>query len=191
MSLGHTILMNAFGRPKGVLGRLGGHILAHTNAEPNAWVCELLAVQSTDRVLEVGFGPGVAIARLAELAPAGYIAGVDISREMLAQAHSRNLAAVERGLVDLRQASVERLPFEDDTFDKALALNSMQIWRDAVGGLRELRRVCRRGATIALGFTSHAGQSKEALAEAVQRAGFADMRIVDGEKRFCALLINP
>ena len=37
------------------------------------------------------------------------------------------------------------MPFDDNSFDKALAINSMQIWPDAVAGLRELQRVVKTG----------------------------------------------
>ena len=40
---------------------------------------------------------------------------------------------------------MERLPFANETFDKALAINSMQAWPDADGGLREIRRVLKDG----------------------------------------------
>jgi ubiquinone/menaquinone biosynthesis C-methylase UbiE len=43
------------------------------------------------------------------------------------------------------------LLFEDDTFDKALAINSMQVWADAMAGLREIRRVLKSGGRVALG----------------------------------------
>ena len=33
------------------------------------------------------------------------------------------------------------MPFEDEAFDLALAINSMQVWPDRVAGLREIRRV--------------------------------------------------
>ena len=42
---------------------------------------------------------------------------------------------------------------ESATFDKVMAINSMQIWRDAVGGLRQMRRVLKSGGTVAPGFT--------------------------------------
>ena len=81
--------------------------MARTNADCGTWVAELLEVTAKDRVLEVGFGPGVVIQRLAKLAAAGHVAGIDQSREMVEQARARNAAAVQCGLVELRLGSVE------------------------------------------------------------------------------------
>ena len=47
---------------------------------------------------------------------------------MVEQARARNATAVEDGRVELWHGSVESLPFDDNSFDKALALNSMQLW---------------------------------------------------------------
>jgi hypothetical protein len=54
-SFGRNFLVNTFGRPRGVLGRLGGIIMARTNRKCAAWVASLLEVQSNDKVLEIGF----------------------------------------------------------------------------------------------------------------------------------------
>jgi SAM-dependent methyltransferase len=89
--------MRAFGRPQGILGRLGGIIMASTNEGCGAWVIDLLEVGPNDNVLEVGFGPGVVIQRLAKLASEGYVAGIDPSREMVQQARARNATAIQNG----------------------------------------------------------------------------------------------
>jgi ubiquinone/menaquinone biosynthesis C-methylase UbiE len=152
MSVMRSILMRAFGRPQGVLGRLGGIIMARTNADCGTWISDLLEVAPNDSVLEVGFGPGVVIQRLSKLAAAGHVVGIDQSREMVEQARARNAAAIQSRHVDLRHGSVASLPFDDNNFDKALAINSMQVWPDAVAGLREIRRVLKPWGGIALGF---------------------------------------
>jgi ubiquinone/menaquinone biosynthesis C-methylase UbiE len=120
--------------------------MARMNRTCAAWVIDLLQVRPGDKVLEVGFGPGVGIQLLTSSASAGYVAGVDPSKEMVAQATTRNKKAIENGRVGLRHGSVASLPFTDNTFDKALAINSMQVWPDAVAGLREVRRVIKPGA---------------------------------------------
>ena len=191
MSLTRNILMRMFGRPRGVLGRFGGIIMARMNENCGAWVAELLEIGPNDSVLEVGFGPGVTIQRLSQLASAGHVAGVDPSREMLEQARARNAVGIESGCVDLRRGSVESLPFDDDTFDRALAINSLQVWPDPATGLREMRRVLKRGAKLALGFTPYSGQPKGGLAGMLTAAGFTQAKVVERDDWFCALALNP
>lgn len=191
MTVLSSLLLRAFGRPQGLLGKVGGVIMARTNQRCAAWVVNLLDVQPEDRVLEVGFGPGVGIELLARSARDGYVAGVDCSEEMVAQATDRNLRAIERGRVDLRHGSVASRPFADHTFDKALAINSMQVWPDARAGLRELQRVMKTGGRLALGFTPHSGQAKSGLSEMLTEAAFTDTHVVETELGFCVLAIAP
>ncbi|MGH8608543.1 MAG: class I SAM-dependent methyltransferase [Gammaproteobacteria bacterium] len=191
MTVAKRILMRAFGRPKGSLGRLGGIIMARMNRKVAAWAIDLLGVHPSDKVLEVGFGPGVGIQLLAKSVSSGRVVGVDYSKEMVEQASVRNAKAIEDGRVDLREGSVERLPFEDETFNSALAINSMQVWPDAVAGLREIRRVMRPGGRIVLAFTRHSGQPKSGLTDALTAAGFLGVRVEETDDGFCALATNP
>jgi len=190
MSFARNILMRMFGRPEGIFGRLGGRIMARSNRDCAAWVVGQLGIRERDNILEIGFGPGVAIALLAET-PAGHIAGVDQSVEMVEQATARNAEAIDRGRVSLQRGSVERLPFADGTFDRALAINSMQTWPDAIGGLREVHRVLKPGGALALGFTRHSGQPKRGLAETLMSAGFTAVSVLEHDTDFCACAIKP
>jgi ubiquinone/menaquinone biosynthesis C-methylase UbiE len=119
------------------------------------------------------------------------LSGIDPSREMVEQARARNAAAVESGHVDLRRGSAESLPFDDNYFDKALAINSMQVWPDALARLREMRRVMRHGSKIALGFTAYSGQPNRGLKEKLIAAGFTKAQIVETAKAFCVLATKP
>jgi len=51
MSVARNLLLRMFGRPQGVLGRLGGIIMARTNEDCGAWVIDLLEIQPDDSVL--------------------------------------------------------------------------------------------------------------------------------------------
>jgi ubiquinone/menaquinone biosynthesis C-methylase UbiE len=163
--------------------------MARMNSECATWVIDLLHIQPNDNVLEVGFGPGVGIQLAAELASTGYVAGVDPSEEMVESATKRNATTIRTA--DLRHGSAESLPFEDNVFDKAFAINSMQVWPDAISGLREIRRVLKGGARIALGFTPYSGQRKTGLIETLTAAGFTDPQVVEGDKGFCAIATRP
>jgi ubiquinone/menaquinone biosynthesis C-methylase UbiE len=168
--------MQMFGRPQGMLGRFGGIIMARMNKEFTYSVIDLLDIQPNDRVLEIGFGSGVGIQHLAGLASTGYIAGIDYSQEMVEQATARNLKKIEAGLVD--------------TFDKALAVNSMQVWSDAAIALQEMQRVMKKvEGRIVLGFTPYSGQSRNGLIEMLTTAGFTETHLVETNRGFCILAI--
>jgi ubiquinone/menaquinone biosynthesis C-methylase UbiE len=100
---------------------MAGWLMAYrsSNRQRNVWVVSLLDVQRDDRVLEIGFGPGIAIRELARLAADGRVCGIDHSEVMLRQASRRNADAIRRGAVDLRLGSVDALPDFDAPFDRS------------------------------------------------------------------------
>lgn len=189
MSIGRTILMRMFGHPRGLLGRLGGVILARTNRRHAGWIVDLLDVRGEDRLLDVGCGPGVAVQVLADRAR--HVAGIDPSEVMLRQAMRRNSAVISRGRVELHQASADRMPFEAASFDKVLASNSMHLWPDASAGLRELSRVLRPAGQLALAFTTYSGQPRQGVPERIASAGFSDCRVIETDEAFCVLAAAP
>ena len=82
------------------------------------------------RTVDVGCGEGWIEALNPE------VVGVDFSAVALERAR-------ENGAVNLVQASAERLPFEDGSFDLAVSLGSLEHFADSVAALRELARVSR------------------------------------------------
>lgn len=97
-----------------------------------------------DRALDLGCGGGHIAYRLA--AHARQVTASDLSPAMLA-AVSRT--AAERGLANIETAlaPAEALPFEDARFDFLASRFTAHHWRDFEAGLREARRVLRRGST--------------------------------------------
>jgi SAM-dependent methyltransferase len=189
MSVRRRVLRQVVGQfmhPHGVGGRLAGWVMAHrsSNVERNRWVVSLLDVQPADRILEIGFGPGIAVADASRLATDGRIVGVDHSEVMVRMAQQRNAKAVKAGRVDLRLGSAERLPDLEGPFDKVLAVNSLGFWRDPVARLDELRLLLRLGGTIAIGSQPRCpGATRETSAQAardiealLRSAGFSAAR---------------
>src|SRR5215216_5951198 len=141
-----------FGRPTGFWGRGAGLLMAHrsSNRRRNAWAVSLLDVRPDDRVLEIGFGPGLAILQLSRTAKQGYVCGIDPSEVMLRQARKRNADGIRRGVVDLRLASVDALPAFDAPFDKILAVNAVLFWTEPDTRFEALRHLLRPGGLIAV-----------------------------------------
>jgi SAM-dependent methyltransferase len=112
-----------FGHPSGWFGGLAGLLMSRTVGD-DRWVVDLLNVQPTDRVLDVGCGPGVTLQLLAQRADAGFLAGVDPSDVMLRQASRRNRYVLNQGRLELRRATAQYLPFPDGAFNKVAAVHS-------------------------------------------------------------------
>lgn len=180
-------VVGQFHRPHGLAGHLAGWVMAHrsSNRRRNIWVVSLLDVQPTDRVLEIGFGPGIAIHELSRLATRGQVYGIDHSEVMVNMATKRNAAAVRSGRVRLRSGSAEILPALGDRFDKIVAVNSMGFWPDPRRTVGQLRGRLRPGGEIAIasqprcpGATSQTSVRAAQQIEAVLTdAGFSRIRV--------------
>jgi SAM-dependent methyltransferase len=130
-------------QPTGLIGRWIGDKMARQHQPENLWTVNLLDVQASEHVLEIGFGPGVSVAEVARRATDGLVAGVDFSRTMVGAARRRNAAGVRRGKVDLRYGSVAQIPFADNAFDKAFSIHSIYFWPNPLAALREIHRVLK------------------------------------------------
>ncbi len=147
-------IVRQFGKPTGLVGRLVGLVMATrpSNRERNRRTIDLLEIQPDDRVLEIGYGPGLAIEWAAERAHPGKVVGVDHSDLMRREAGRRNARAIEAGLVELHVASVDAMPAFDGPFDKVFAVNVYMFWPDPVRALARLAAVLKPRGTIALTF---------------------------------------
>jgi SAM-dependent methyltransferase len=150
-ALDHDVIGQAH-YPRGAAGRVTAWEMAHrpSNRQRSDWVVSLLDVQPTDQVLEIGFGPGLAIAGLVR-AGAGHVYGLDHSGVMLRQASRRNATAIRAGRVTLVRGSVDQIPPAlDGPFDAILAVNSLAFWPAPPERLAELRRRLAPGGRIAV-----------------------------------------
>ena len=170
-------IVGQFGRPRGAIGNVAGWVMAHrpSNRQRNSWVAALLDVRPNDRVLEIGFGPGLAIAELSRrVGPAGHVYGIDHSVVMLRHASRRNAAAIGDGRVTLAVGSVEHLPPAlDGPFDAILAVNSVGFWPAPIERLKDLRRRLKPGGRIAIASQPRA-ERKTAADAATEITGLLD-----------------
>ena len=144
------LLASQIRQPRGLLGRLVGRGMARQNKESNDWTISLLNVQPDDHVLEVGFGPGLAIKSVSQIASKGFVAGIDFSRAMVQQASKLNASEVKAGRVELRNADVYSIPYDDDSFGKVFAVNVIYLWPNLPSVVSELKRVMKTGGILAL-----------------------------------------
>lgn len=176
--------MSQFGKPTGTEGEQVGLMMAEANAAINSWAVSLLDIKANENVLEIGFGPGLAIQELAERTPARFIAGVDHSEIMLTQASTRNVRAIQDGRVELKLGSVSALPYQDAYFDKVFTVNSFHFWSEPSTDLGEVRRVMKPNGLIIITTQPRWATSEQMvdevgkqLAHQLAQAGFGLIKI--------------
>lgn len=93
------------------------------------------------KILDVGCAKGFLMHDFKELMPGCTVAGIDVSEY-----------AIDNGMEDMKPfmqvASADALPFEDDTFDFVVSINSIHNLSEAdlKTALREIDRVCKGGS---------------------------------------------
>ncbi len=155
--------------PTGLLGWLIGCIMEAETTTENDAALERLDLKPTDRVLEVGFGPGRALERVAGMVTACSVAGVEVSEEMLGMATRRCERFIREGRVELRLGTAEKLPFESASFDKVYSVHTLYFWERPAEVVAELRRVLKPGGVLALCFRPSADAGTKDFPSTVYR----------------------
>jgi ubiquinone/menaquinone biosynthesis C-methylase UbiE len=200
-----TFLAGQLRKPSGLFGRVVvGRVLNRGNAAMNELTRQLLELVPDDRVLEIGFGGGDLIDRMAPALTTGRIVGVDFSPDMTALCAKRFAPLVRAGRLELRCGPVETLPSADGSFTKACTVNTIYFWPDPVGALREMRRTLRPEGRLVVTFNPPATAGKlpytkhgftlyepDQVRALLRDAGARDVELVAGTSRlgpfFCAV----
>jgi len=112
---------------------------------------DFASIGEAQRVLDVGCGPGALTGELVRRFGADAVAAVDPSPGFVEAAGRRNPG------VDVRRAEAESLPFDDGSFDAALAQLVVHFMTDPAAGIAEMRRVTRDGGVVTACVWDHAG----------------------------------
>ncbi len=116
-----------------------------------ALALELAAVRDSEKVLEVGVGPGTALERLADSNPGGTTIGVDICFDMLRRANRRIFPAPQAP-PPLCQCDARTLPFADNSFDLLFSGYMLDLLSasDIAIAVQEMRRVLKPSGRLLL-----------------------------------------
>jgi len=198
-------IVGQFRQPHGFLGRVAGWIMANraSNIDRNLWTVELLDVQPTDNIVEIGCGPGLALEACLRKATQGNVLGLDHSQTMLDQSRRRNSAGYENGRLTLKLATLEDASLPEGTFDKICSANVVQFFPDQLASFRKILATLKSkglSATTYMPRNKNANR-KDALVMAektagyMEAAGFKKIRIEELEMNpvpaFCVLGERP
>ena len=200
-------------KPAGWVGRLNLWRMNKSHSGLTDWGLGHVSVEPHYKILDVGCGGGRTISKLARMASAGKVCGIDYSEESVAASRRENAEAVRSGRVEIREGSVSQLPFPDATFDLITAVETHFFWPDLPGDMREVFRVLKPGGTFILIAEIYKG-ARTAAAKMVEKhadrmgmtlltveehrnllagAGCADVRVIEEADKawICAVGSKP
>jgi trans-aconitate methyltransferase len=159
-----SMIASHFGRPRGLIGRLVGRVMARSNGDFNRWVVEELGKQyqgQPARIVELGPGPGVGLEAALRMFPNARLWGVDPSPEMLSQSRKRNLGDAESGRLTLLEGNVASLA-ELAPIDIVMANHVLYFWHHPSAELAQLHGFLRPGGLLAVGYQLRLNMPKPA-----------------------------
>jgi ubiquinone/menaquinone biosynthesis C-methylase UbiE len=114
-------------------------------------IVNTLPLRSGMRVLDLACGDGFYTRRIAErLGSGGFVTGADINPAYLSEASEDTSPKSGRAPINFVIASVDRLPFPDNTFDLVWCAQSLYSLPDPVVAIGHMARVLRSGGVVAV-----------------------------------------
>ncbi len=149
-----SFLAKQLGYPSGIFGRLVMKLLNRSNARMNDVTFEQLDLQSGDSVLEIGFGGGYLLKKIATSQISKCIAGIDPQVDVLQMGNKKFKQQIAEGYIELKQAGGANLPYEDRTFHKICTVNTIYFWPDPKSVLDECHRVLQPNGKLVICYNS-------------------------------------
>lgn len=118
----------------------------------NLTAINMLEVQASNVILEIGMGNGFFVKDILGLAPAIHYIGCDFSEKMVKEAIAYNKAFIDNHQAKFFVASADSLPFESPTFNKVFTINTLYFWDNPPLILNEIKRVLKPEGQLLIAF---------------------------------------
>jgi SAM-dependent methyltransferase len=193
-------LLNQARKPTRWIGRLFLWVMNMSHSSLTDWGLKHVLIEKGFTILDVGCGGGRAIQKMAAIATEGMLYGVDYARGSVAASRGKNAQLIKAGRVEIRRASVSKLPFPDDKFALVTAVETQYYWPDPIDDMREILRVLKPGGTLIIIAESYKGGRYDKLQrpamkllkstylsvdehrELFSTAGYTDVRMFEARK---------
>lgn len=131
--------------PQGEAGRIMLSQMNESHYDVTGWALQLWSISPDDKILDIGCGGGMTLKRMSSDIVNGHLTGLDYSKISVEESTRLNAKDVTSGKMDIIEASVEKMPFSDNYFDKIITVESFYFWPNPSENLKEVLRVIKPG----------------------------------------------
>jgi SAM-dependent methyltransferase len=139
-------------KPSGELGLKVAETMNFANNAIYDFTLSKIKIRDNDRILEIGFGNGKLISKFFAINPDLQFFGIDFSETMCAEAAVLNKGLVEEKKLNVSCQDAVSMSFQDDFFDKVIAINTIYFWEQIEHQLQEIKRVLKKGGQLVIGY---------------------------------------
>lgn len=139
-------------QPSGEIAKEVGKQMNQGNEHICKNAYDLCDLQNGESVLEIGMGNGFFVKEFLKDKPLSKYFGADFSPKMVSESVENNLDLVKSRQVEFIEASIEKLPFSDSSFDKIVTVNTLYFWPNPEENAKELLRILKPNGTLLIGY---------------------------------------
>lgn len=135
------------GNPAKPTGTAGEEMLSRMNIshyDVTGWAMDFMELSGNETVLDIGCGGGETLHRISQKTTA-HLTGMDYSPVSVKMTSERNAEIISSGRMKVIEASVEKMPFAENSFDRIITVESFYFWNNPPENLKEVRRVLATG----------------------------------------------
>lgn len=135
--------LNQCRKPSGETGKIVADDMNKRHFEVTGWGLDKIHIKEDFIIMDAGCGGGKTVNRLAGIVKKGKVIGIDYSEDCVQWSKQLNNKLIEEGRVEIYNSSVEKLPFKDNEFDMATAVETIYFWPNIVNSLKEIKRTLK------------------------------------------------
>jgi len=140
--------LNQCRKPTGEEGKVIASSMNEDHFGVTTWGLNKISIKEEDIILDIGCGGGRTINRLANIAKKGRVIGVDYSMDCVNWSKEFNKELIDEKRVEVYNANVEKLPFENNKFNVVTAVETIYFWPDLLKSFKEVKRVLKSSGTF-------------------------------------------
>ena len=105
-------------------------------------------IHTEDKLLEIGYGPGLGIHMITQICESCTIHGVDFSKLMYKKASDYNKTNIDKGKVHLQYGDYLNITIDQTQYDKIFCLNVIYFWDELHKPFEKTRSLLRKNGVF-------------------------------------------
>jgi len=178
-----------FRKPTGIPGKIVSNLMILGNRFAYETMIKELAIQSNDKILEIGYGPGIGINLISRRYETCDMYGIDFSELMYRRAARRNKQFIKNNKVHLFLGDFVETDISVIGFDKIFCINVVYFWDNLQKPFKRVRSLLKDDGTFCFYMAKKDDLNKvrftkddifnkysiEQISEALKAAGFKEV----------------